>query len=100
MQERNGTTTSQPTPAPWPDNVIARYLTVGGATVDLTHRHSETRSKCSGCGTHKDHTTKDFYYSHGEPVYFQNRDTADHNAREWAQTHAETCRAIPRPDTQ
>jgi len=33
--DRNDQPTQQPSPAPWPDDVIARYLTVAGATVDL-----------------------------------------------------------------
>lgn len=36
----------------WPEDVIARYLTVGGATVDITYAsHSGTLvTTCFGCG--------------------------------------------------
>lgn len=53
----------------WPDGVTARYLTAGGATVDVT-AHNTT---CTGCAT---------AWPYG-------------NA--FAQSHAEKCRAIPRP---
>lgn len=36
-------------PAPWPEGVIARYLTVCGATVDVTGRSG----RCLGCGDSK-----------------------------------------------
>ncbi|MET9956315.1 hypothetical protein ABZ135_32875 [Streptomyces sp. NPDC006339] len=52
---------------------IARYLTAGGAVVTVTNRHD---SSCDGCGQ-ADH-------SDSEP-----------SAREWAQSHAERCRAMP-----
>ncbi|MFB6568405.1 MULTISPECIES: hypothetical protein [Streptomyces] len=93
------TTTAEPTA------VVMRFLTVAGAalgrediTVDLTHLQDDTRAKCNGCGQHKDHTTKNYYMgSDNKPVYFQDRAKGDKNAREWAQSHAEKCRAMPRP---
>jgi hypothetical protein len=73
------TSTSQ---TPWPDGVIARYLTVAAATVDLrpqprnekTHAYAD----CTGCGLH-------IHWARTEYV------------REYAQEHAEKCRALPRP---
>lgn len=67
----------------WPDGVIARYLTVAGATVDLIKTKPDSGyvdgGDCTGCGYHIDWTTVN-------------------SARYKAQTHAETCRALPRPD--
>ncbi|MFH9072697.1 hypothetical protein [Streptomyces alboflavus] len=63
---------------PWPDGVIARYLTVAGATVDLTRRGEHADYRCTGCG----------YAGHR---------WVERVAREHAQGHAEKCRALPRP---
>ena len=67
----------------WPEGVIARYLTVGGATVDVTDRRTEDylryAADCTGCGNR---------WTHGDERY----------AREWAQAHAERCRALPQPE--
>jgi len=96
--------------AAWPDGVVARYLTVGGATVDLAvvsrpHQHPDgvtgernaTRAACTGCPAVTE-------FSHwglkrGLHAQWEIRDpqTADKNARNWAQGHAEACRAMPRP---
>jgi TPP-dependent indolepyruvate ferredoxin oxidoreductase alpha subunit len=79
---------AQPSPAPWPEGVIARYLTVGGvadpnATVDITDKGEDTYwrydTACAGC-PHADMFT----------------DLDD--ARDDAQAHAERCRALPRPE--
>lgn len=68
-----------PATEPWPEGVIARYLTVAGATVDLREdeslRHVGT---CTGCHHH---------------IHV----TVEHNARHQAQEHAEKCRALPLP---
>jgi hypothetical protein len=68
--------------APWPDGVTARYLTIGGATVDLKDDESTTGyvdgGECTGCGHH---------IGWGRATF----------AREEAQRHAEKCRAMPRP---
>lgn len=72
-----------PSPTPWPDGVIARYLTVVGAHVDLTGEGYNTKGVCGGCqGT----PSTDGYHSSHIDV-----------ARLWAQRHAERCRALPRP---
>lgn len=67
----------------WPNGVIARYLTVGGATVDIDDRNS---SQCTGC----DQTD--------ENDRWVSRTNSTSRARTWAQAHAEKCRALPRPD--
>lgn len=72
--------------APWPDGVIARYLTVGGATVDLTGDDHDTDGICHGCGTTP---AQSGYISRSLDVLHI-----------WAQRHAETCRAMPRPEAQ
>lgn len=103
--------TDQTRTEPWPEGVIARYLTVGGATVDLTHgdRHEPTRdgigrtrshtlATCTGCPASQE-------FSHWRLIegMYANREerdpeAADQKAREWAQEHASTCRAMPRPE--
>ena len=67
---------------PWPENVTARFLTIGGATVDIltTNTRNPTEALCRGCDT----STR-----YGGPG------SAD--PKRWAQTHSETCRAIPKP---
>lgn len=64
--------------APWPEGVIARYLTVSGAHIDITKPWNDYRAVCDGCAK-------------GYSCSFENP------ARDWAQAHAETCRALPRP---
>ncbi len=71
---------SQPSPRtePWPNGVIARYLTVAQATVDVRGNSGHASMTCLGCGQG--------YASFGEQ-----------RTRELAQGHAEKCRALPRP---
>lgn len=80
MQERIGQPAGQPTPRtePWPQGVIARYLTVAGATVDVRGGGDSASMTCLGCGD-------------GNASYVERR------TRELAQGHAEKCRALPRP---
>ncbi|MFD3814994.1 hypothetical protein ACFWRZ_08000 [Streptomyces rubiginosohelvolus] len=87
----------------WPENVIARYLTVAGATVDLTHRDETpdgkkkaTRAVCTGCKAATAKPWADSYPNYGRPgvTEFQNQDAGDRAARRWAQEHAESCRAL------
>lgn len=87
------------TPTTWPAGVIGRYLTVGGASVDITHDNpapdaepSLTTAHCTGCGRHMDH-----YWSTHVGRYDNGRTGAERAAREWAQTHAGHCRALPKP---
>ncbi|TBO57024.1 hypothetical protein EYS09_24795 [Streptomyces kasugaensis] len=70
------------TNTPWPEGVIARYPTRGGATVDVTPRPKYRvpdahTGECRGCGK--------LAYSE------RSLDT-------WALRHADTCRTTPRPD--
>ncbi|MEI5032434.1 hypothetical protein RB201_04335 [Streptomyces sp. S1A(2023)] len=74
----------------WPESTIARYLTVGGATVDIEQQREGWRSDhwfCRGCpATSQGAYTGPF----GDPF--------THSAiRAQAQSHAETCRALPKP---
>ena len=79
-------------PAVWPEGVIARYLTVGGATVDLTETADRITARCFGCPD-KSH---DFHF---DPCCTGDRMQAfvTSQATGWAQGHAEECRALPRP---
>lgn len=63
----------------WPEGVIARYETVGGAVVDLTADDESVRLRCSGCGFGNGHA----YYP---PA-----------AHRLAERHAAECRRVPRP---
>jgi hypothetical protein len=78
-----------------PQNLIARYLTVGGATVDITateytHADPNRRADCNGCGEYEE-TTQD----HSEARYKRYVQKTTREIREWAQAHAEMCRAMP-----
>ncbi|WP_107055243.1 hypothetical protein [Streptomyces sp. NRRL B-1381] len=70
------------TQTPWPEHTLARYLTVGGATVDIDELNM---SRCTGCN---EDDSDDRFVSRGNPL---------RRARRWAQSHAETCRAMPKP---
>ena len=84
-------------PAAWPEGVVARYLTkaaeISGMsiTVDLAETDDGITSSCNGCFA--------TYHSSFDPMYEGRRmeEYADRQARAWAQTHAEDCRALPRP---
>ncbi|HEY9410773.1 MAG TPA: hypothetical protein VIP77_14430 [Jiangellaceae bacterium] len=94
----------------WPNGVIARYLTTTGATVDLTH-DNRTYPTPDGIGENRNHTTAACSgcpaveeFSHWRIVKRMTFDdkvfdpeAADRDARDWAQAHAEKCRAMPRP---
>ncbi|MEH0631736.1 hypothetical protein [Streptomyces stelliscabiei] len=69
---------TSPRTEPWPDSVIARYLTVAGATVDVRGSEHSASMTCLGCD--------ECYASYGL-----------RRTRELAQGHAEKCRALPRP---
>jgi len=89
----------------WPEGVIARYLTVGGATVDLTHLANTltppetyaTRANCTGCPASSEHDHHRMVWGHTIQREEHHPDAADNDARTWAQAHAEKCRAMPRP---
>lgn len=83
----------------WPESVIARYLNLAGATVDITDDSQIARvsARCLGC------LWGDYYSTGG--MY---DDTAEQDAervaevlpavRKLAQSHSETCRALPNPN--
>lgn len=75
-----------------PEGVIARYLSVGGATVEVRGTDTATHtSTCTGCTSHEFHQNLDRHVDDDAAK----RTLAD--ARRWAQIHAETCRAMPLP---
>jgi len=78
----------------WPEGVVARYLTVGGAHVVITTDTAPRTATCNGC----DHS-QSFTDSYLREFYIDEYVTARilQDAREWAQRHAETCRAVPKP---
>jgi hypothetical protein len=86
------------TQAAWPEGVIARYLNLGGGTVDITYTsHSGYLiATCSGCGD------DEYTETHGRlddpPEQEAERvEKALPESREWAQAHADKC-VMPRPD--
>lgn len=89
----------------WPENVIARYLTTGGATVDLTYRltpHTPpqadaTLAACTGCPASAEHNHHRLVWGMTVQREEHHPEAAERDARAWAQSHAETCRAMPRP---
>lgn len=93
----------------WPEGVIARYLTVGGATVDLTRSNDPeaddasqwdvTRSICTGCGATDAEAWNTRPYTQLISIT-QAEKIATAEARKWAQRHAEKCRAMPKPEAQ
>lgn len=104
--------TTQTTSTAWPEGVIARYLTVVGATVDLTHRltvHNPpqpyaTLATCTACPATEEFSHYRTNWSVGASFNEDGGEehepeAADAQARAWAQSHAETCRAIPKPTT-
>ncbi|WP_033307360.1 hypothetical protein RFN58_06965 [Streptomyces iakyrus] len=92
----------------WPEGVIARYLTVGGGFVDLTHQMNvltppepyATLAACTGCPSTSEHNHHRMVWGLTSQYEKHLPELADSDAREWAQTHAEKCRALPRPEAQ
>lgn len=85
----------------WPDGVIARYLTVGGATVDTTSAYAEPHEValvcvCAGCSD----STTIYDGQWPEAPLSQRMEVALKHARKHSQEHAEQCRAMPRPEVQ
>jgi hypothetical protein len=93
----------------WPEGVIARYLTVGGATVDIIEHPDDepaTIATCTGSGSTHIAAWDLAYYA--APIFSgypertstarsDARRQAEREARTWAQEHASECRAIPKP---
>ena len=94
----------------WPEGVIARYLTVGGATVDVIDDATDNRPAYNSTT----HTARGVCtgelcpetfaygkYTYDPDIYpMEDEDFRRCVARvgEWAQSHAEKCRAMPKPD--
>jgi GMP synthase-like glutamine amidotransferase len=93
--------------APWPEGVIARYLTVGGATVDMTHQYNvltppeayATLASCTGCPATSEHSHYRMVWGMTVQREEHHPGAADRDALVWAQAHAEKCRAMPKPTT-
>ncbi|GGK94238.1 hypothetical protein Ppa06_64560 [Planomonospora parontospora subsp. parontospora] len=92
----------------WPEEVIARYLTVAGATVDITApvasgRYQRAVAACTGCTTTRDYEWATYRWGQDSRTWVEFRDAttarldAEKDARGWAQEHAEHCRALPMP---
>jgi hypothetical protein len=102
VTQGTSTTQAEPTPAPWPEGVIARYLTVGGALVDVSHdmkliddtQPNLSIAHCGGEGCKASHHELWINYGYREDNGSRG---ADQEVGKWAQAHAETCRALPRP---
>lgn len=76
----------------WPEGVVGRYVTVGGGFVDLIEQDSSVLAKCAACPSTE-------WTSHDDPTCADrpDRERATMRAGDWAQSHAESCRAVPRP---
>lgn len=100
----------------WPEASLARYLTVAGEALrdpklsvvitetgprDDKRLHS-TIARCDGCGDGDRTAWPDGSYSYNDEFIPTPRDRAiawaEFTAREWAQAHAEKCRAMARPE--
>ncbi|WP_067391895.1 hypothetical protein [Streptomyces sp. F-3] len=93
----------------WPAGVVARYLTVANATVDITttivNRRKNERgtevidvaiaATCAGCRD-TDSDRFDGLFPHAINGLVDTHYGRD--IRTWAQEHAERCRAMPRPE--
>ncbi|MEU9796419.1 hypothetical protein AB0E27_38675 [Streptomyces sparsogenes] len=93
------TTTDQP-PTAWPEDVIARYLTAGGSTVDLSYdtRSGTIAAVCTGelCGWADSTDTKGRFTDTPEQEQQRFQEWLP-VAKKYANDHAEKCRAMPRP---
>ncbi|TBO57525.1 hypothetical protein EYS09_22195 [Streptomyces kasugaensis] len=104
--------------AVWPEGVIARYLTVGGATVDITASVTEDTpyvhdygngvtgrpqgcinltltTECTGCKENEEAEYEGLFATALGRVLESHY---GRTAQRWAQSHAEKCRAMPRPE--
>jgi hypothetical protein len=83
------------TPQPQP---YARYLTVGGATVDIVRGEpfadAADTATCTGCGA----LTRSYGTSEAGDSREDRARYAEREARKAAQAHAEKCRAMPAPE--
>ncbi|MFD7615789.1 hypothetical protein [Streptomyces sp. NPDC059802] len=91
--------TTQTKTTTWPEGVIARYLTVGGAIVDVTYAPADDlRAACQGerCPWRDGEVTEVSYNDSAEDID-RKIDAALPPLQQNAQQHAETCRALPKP---
>jgi hypothetical protein len=79
---------------PWPEGTLARYTTVGGALVELTDGPKLITGTCTGCPEAAWPTP--FHYDPSMTGY-RMESWVRQGAANWAQAHAEKCRALPRP---
>lgn len=87
----------QPNTEPWPENVIAKYKTDVGAIVELTDGKNSIKGTCSGCPEH----AQPYPFSYDPTCEGYRMDSyVKSTATSWAQKHAQTCRALPRPTPQ
>jgi hypothetical protein len=98
------------TSTPWPEGVIARYLTAGGATVDVTEESvyydqtdpNASIATCTGCSAKEVVEWTQRAWSYSKDTIVEETDESGlystPKVRKWAQAHAEKCRAMPRPE--
>ena len=94
----------------WPEGVVARYLTIAGAAlrdpnlcVEVTeHEDDYDTARCAACHAIARYSMDSARYaakrrdgSSGPTLLLP--DEPSRLAWEWAQAHAEMCRAMPRP---
>ncbi len=72
------------TTTPWPNDVSLRYLTLGGAHLDVTGsgQQQDYAWHCHGCLQSSDCPDKDYLF----------------RIRDHANEHASICRAMPKPE--
>lgn len=72
-----------------------QYVTVAGAHVTVTPHPDQqvTQARCGGCGQYLNEVWHTDYFR-GDTSYAKRY--AEEVTREWAQAHAEKCRALPR----
>ena len=88
--------------AAWPEGVVARYLTVGGALVDVSHdmkliSDTEPNLTIANCGGENCAASHHELWTHYGYRTDNGSKGADQEVGKWAQAHAETCRVLPRP---
>jgi hypothetical protein len=84
-----------------PTDIIARYLTVAGVALSNPALHVEIdndgqvrTAACTGC-THKQRFSGSHLREHYSDEYVAA--ATEEEARSWAQSHAQICRAMPAP---
>ena len=85
-------------PGTWPEGVVARYVTVAEALVDIRYDNGTLRTRCSGehCSW-TERTSTRVFYTDSDEVRDQKIADALPDLQPGAQAHAEKCRALPRP---